>query len=533
MYLYPELPYWYVWLFDFLNASQHPEAAWWVSLVMAGLVMAPAAVLMGMHFPIAVRALVTDAGQLGAGVGVLYGANTLGGVFGAFVAGFVLLPVVWMQGTILVAALAGLMAAALLMIRAAEGSRRAWLPVGSVGLVALTLGLAFVAQRPPWNPLLMTAGLYHYVTTFDDHSRAGIRQYSTGLYDLRFYEEGLTSVVTVAQNKGSAHLWLAVNGKVDASTTSDMPTQVLLAALPMQFVEAPADVLIVGLASGVSAGAAARSSHVKRLDIAEIEPAVERGAAYFSAWNHNVLADPRVEVIHNDARNHLLLTEPGRYDIVISEPSNPWISGVANLFTREFFELGKTRLKPGGVWSQWIQTYGMDSVDLRSLLRTFADVYPHVLVYTTTDQSDLVVVGSESVLDMTQERTRRAIDVHGLAPDLVRVGISSNIEMVSLFVMDRPAIMAMTEGVTPNTDDNMRIEYSTPLKLHREMRGENLQMLMAHAGLPDAALGSSADLWQTLAEVYQRRRDIRYQAAINRAAALETRSGQTMMPLPD
>jgi spermidine synthase len=525
MYLYPELPFWYVWLFDMLNASHNPEAVWWVSIAVAGLVMAPPTVLMGMHFPVAVRAVVASEDTLGGPVGVLYGASTLGGVLGAFTAGFALLPVIWMQGTIFVAALAGLLAAGLLVFYATRGARQPWFPAASVGLVAVVLGLLFVAQRPPWNPLLMTAGLYHYVGNFDDHSRAGIRQFSVDLYDLLFYEEGLTSVVTVARNKGSSHLWLANNGKVDASTTSDLPTQVLLSALPMQFVDAPEDVLIVGVASGISAGTASRSPEVRRLALVEIEPAIERAAAFFSAWNRNVLSDPRAEVIHNDARNHLLLTGPGRYDIVVSEPSNPWISGVANLFTKEFLQLGKTRLKPGGVWSQWIQMYGMDSLDLQSMLRTFADVYPHVLVYASMDPADLVVIGSEAPLDLMQERTMRLLEHHGLTADLVRVGVRSNIEMASLFLMDRSSVMTMTEGSPLNTDDNMLIEYSAPLNLHRDTRRENLEMLMEHASLPDGALGSNASQWRRLAQIYQQRRDaVRYRSAMNRAMELDAQA---------
>lgn len=522
MYLYPELPFWYVWLFDFVDAAQNPEAVWWVSLLLAGLIMAPPAVLMGMHFPVAIRCVVANEDSLGGPVGFLYGVSTLGGVFGAFFAGFVLLPNVWMQGTIFIAGLAGISAAVILIFYATRGGGHSLFPVCSTALLAVVLGLLFAAQRPPWNPLLMTAGMYHYVTNFDDHSREGILEYSVDLYDLLYYEEGLTNVVTVAQNKGSPHLWLANNGKVDASTTSDMPTQVLLSALPMQFVEDPEDTLIIGLASGISAGTASLSPAVERLGIVEIEPAVEHGASYFSDWNHNVLGDPRVEVIHNDARNHLLLASPASYDIVVSEPSNPWISGVANLFTREFLELGKTRLKPGGIWSQWVQMYGMDTEDLKSLLKTFADVYPQVLVFASIDYADLVVVGSEAPLDMAFEKTTRLLEQHRLTEDLSRIGIYSYVEMASLLLMDRARIVEMTDLEPLNTDDNMLIEYSAPLNLYRETRAENFELLLENASLPLDALGEDSQLWLQLARIYQYRGDTRrYTEALSRAQQIE------------
>ena len=104
----------------------------------------------------------------------------------------------------------------------------------------------------------------------------------------------------------------------------------------------------------------------------EIEPEIIEASRFFEEHNHEPLEDPRVRLHLNDARNHLLLTEDGTYDMIGSEPSNPWLSGVSNLFTLEFFQLGKRKMRPGGVWAQWIQTYGMRPDDLRSLLGTIS-----------------------------------------------------------------------------------------------------------------------------------------------------------------
>lgn len=519
MYLFPKLPFWYVRLFDQLGVEQRPEAVWWVSLLLAGLVMTPPAVLMGMHFPIAVRAVVGYGKKLGRPVGIVYGVNALGAAAGAFFAGFLLLPNLGIQGTIFVAAAGGLVAAGILVLYAAEGSYRRWALVSPIALAGLAF--LFVTQRPPWNPMLMTSGMYHYVSNFNDHSREGILRYSVDLYDLIFYEEGLSSVVTVAQNTGTSHRWLAINGKVDASTADDMPTQVLLSLLPMQFVEQPEDVLIIGLASGVTAGSASLIPKVEKLQIVELEPAIERAAQYFDEWNHSVLSDPRVEVVHNDARNHLLLAEPESYNIIVSEPSNPWISGVANLFTREFLEIGKSRLKPDGVWSQWVPIYGMDSRDLRTILKTFGAVYPHVMVYSTIEYADLVLVGSESPLRPTELSAMRLLDQPAIAAELNRVGINSAVELISLFLMDRSEIVKMSEGVPLNTDDNMNIEYSTARKLHVETGRENFAFLLKHARLPELALDDDPDQWARLARSYRLRGDIaRSVAAISRATKL-------------
>jgi len=521
MYFYPDLPFWYVRLFDQFGVTERPDAVWWVSLLLAGLVMTPPAVLMGMHFPVAARAVVGHRKKLGRPVGIVYGVNALGGAVGAFLAGFVLLPKLGMQGTIFVAAAGGLVAAGVLVLNATQTKRWRWALVSPIALAGLAF--LFVTQRPPWNPLLMTAGMYHYVSKLEDHSREAILRYSVDLYDLVFYEEGLSSVVTVAQNAGTPDRWLAINGKVDASTTDDMPTQVLLSLLPMQFVEPAADVLVIGLASGVTAGAASLVRGVERLQIVELEPAVGRAARYFDDWNHDVLLDPRVELVHNDGRNHLLLAEPGSYDVIVSEPSNPWISGVANLFTREFLELGKSRLRPDGVWSQWVPIYGMDSRDLQSLLGTFAAVYPHVIVYATIENADLVLIGSDKPLRPSEQVAKRLLDQPAVAAELRRVDIDSAVDLISLFFMDRAGVVTMSEGTPLNTDDNMNIEYSTSRKLQMEKGRENYAFLLERARLPAMSLGDDPDKWAGLAYSYRRRGDrVRSIAAMSRAKQLSS-----------
>jgi spermidine synthase len=517
MYVYPELPFLYVRLYDAFAMSENPRTMFVVSLVVAGLVMTVPAVLMGMHFPLAVRAVVGHDGALGGPVGLVYGANTLGGVFGAFLAGFVLLPSIRVQGTVFVAACAELAAAAVLVWAATRGADRRLLGATALGLAGLAL--LFGARRPPWDPMLMTAGMYHYASHFDDHSREGILNFTMS-YDLLFYEEGLSSVVTAARSTDTENMWLANNGKVDASTTSDMPTQVLCSLLPVQFVDDPRDVLVIGLASGITAGAISLVPDVKRLDVVELEPAIRRAARLFDEWNHHVLDDERLNLVQNDGRNHVLLTPAETYDVIVSEPSNPWISGVSNLFTRDFLEIGKTRLKPGGVWSQWVQMYGMDSTDLRILLRTFAEVYPHVVVFATIEDADLVLVGSESPLVPTEASALRLLGWPQVRRELKNVGIRGPYDLLSLYQFDRDAIVAMSEGVPLNTDDNMIIEYHAPLNLHVDTSYENFELLLENARIPEEGIGDDPDQWAKLARSYHERSDqVRATTAIAKALA--------------
>jgi spermidine synthase len=519
MYVYPELPFVYVWLFDAFDTIQRPRATFAVSLAVAALVMTPPAVLMGMHFPVAVRAVVGHGGRLGAPVGLVYGANTLGGVFGAFLAGFVFLPNLWVQGTMFVAACAELLAAALLVVTAMRGAGQRWVFAAPVGLLAIAL--LFVARKPPWDPMLMTAGMYHYVSHFEDHTREGIENYTLTSYEMLYYEEGLSSVVTVAKNRDSNNRWLANNGKVDASTTSDMPTQVLCSLLPIQFVDDPKDVLVIGLASGITAGAVSLVPDVETLEVVELEPAIRRAARWFDQWNHHVLDDPRLHLVQNDGRNHVLLAPEHSYDVIVSEPSNPWISGVSNLFTKDFLEIGKTRLKPGGVWSQWVQMYGMDSHDLRILLKTFADVYPHVLVFATIEDADLVLVGSESPLVPTEQSALKLLGWPLVRRELKQVDIRGPFDLISLYQFGRDAIVEFSADLPLNTDDNMIIEYGAPLNLHTDTSTENYRLLLENARVPEEGMGNDADRWARLAHSYHEREDpVRAVMAVARALEL-------------
>lgn len=480
---------------------------WPMKCVLAMLVMVPPALGMGAMFPLLVRAA-RDA-DLGATVGRIYAANTLGSIVGAFLAGFVLLPTLKVTGTVLLACGVNLVAASTVRPR--------WVPAT---LVAAALGFWL---RAPWDPMWMTTGVYKYVDNLHEPTAAEIRKQMIDRYELLFYEEGLSSVVTVARNRVTGNTWLANNGKIDASTTTDMPTQVLVSHLPFLFTGGEArNVAVIGLASGISLGAVTLHRELTRIDDVEIEPALKKAARYFDLWNHGALLDPRVRVLENDGRNQLVLTPPHTYDVIVSEPSNPWLTGVSNLFTREFFEMGKERLAPGGIWSQWVQMYGMDDRDLRSVIRTFAEVYPHMLIFSTIQDADLVMVGSDRPLvpdyALCEELIRRSDGIEG---EMAQIGVLDGYDLLSTFLMDRDTALFMTEGTPLNTDDNLLIEFSAPLNLHKQTSTQNFMMLLPNAatalqGVPDV------DGLVRLAQAYANRSDwVRALVCLREAERLE------------
>ena len=527
MWQYNELPFVFVELYEwFMNSGADYGWLWVGKLGIAIAVMLPPCLLMGATFPAMVRVASSDQ-ALGATTGRIYGWNTVGSILGASLGGLVLLPTFHVQGTVVIAVSMNLVAAALAFWavgrtqdKQPELGMQIMVGIFLVGLI----GLVNVA-RAPWNPLLMTAGMYKYVSDLepDEFNREGVLEFAVEPYNLLYYKEGLSSVVTVAESKDGENIWLANNGKVDASTSIDMPTQVMVAHLPFVFADDPKDVVVIGLASGITAGSITLQSRPESIEIVELEPAVVEASHFFDEHNYRPLEDPRVTLVANDGRNHLFLQPDGRYDVIISEPPNPWLTGVSNLFTREFWALGKSKLKPGGVWGQWVQMYGMDHEDLRTLLRTFTETYAHVLLFSTIEDADLVLVGSDAPLELTADRIGEMMDRDvKVAADLAAVGCESPEDVLTRYLVAQDKILQFAEGAELNTDDNMRIEYSAPRHLHEDTAQENFARLLKGADVRDTVpLETVKDVpgMIDLAEAYTRRDDYLKALLVLKAAA--------------
>ena len=460
---------------------------WPTMLAVPLAVMFAPALLMGATFPYLVRAMADSGSGLSHPVGRLYGVNTIGAIVGAAGGGLVLLPALDMRGAVLAALSANLLAALIagMVALAVSGRLRRRVVVLSI---TVTLGAIVVVhwQKPPWEPRLMTAGLYSYVTTLSDVSRDGVIEMVTGSTELVFYKEGLSSVVTVERDLRDGNVFLSNNGKVEASLY-DMDTQLLLAHVPFAFAPSAERVLVIGLASGITLGAVTLHP-AREIDLVELEPAVVAASHEFDEYNKRPLEDSRVRLIINDARNFLTLTQDGTYDLVSSQPSNPWLTGVSNLFTREFFELGKRKLTPQGVWVQWLQTYSMGPTDVRSLLATFADVYEDVKVFRVSP-ADLLVVGSRIDLPLSAAAFKTIFQNDQVAQDLRVINIEVPEHLLGLHQFSRDTLLRLTDQDIRNTDDNMRIEYSAPLKLFEDTLTANVTMLERHAEvLPEVAV---------------------------------------------
>jgi len=466
MYTYSELPWFFTKLYHV--TWSFPQGFFIGQVLIAMAVMVPATFCMGVSFVLLVRAVTEDEDHIGRPVGLIYASNTAGAVLGATLTGLWFLPALHISGTVVLAIALNMTTAAVAVVLVARHST--WNFAKSLSVIVLGLSCAIgllLLVKPPWNPLLMSSGTYKYASDIGNPSRKGVLDFCVTPYELLYYAEGVSSIVTVAKSKKTGALWLANNGKIDASTGRDMPTQLLVSHLPFFYHQDPKDVLVIGFAAGFSAGAVTQHPGPTKLDFVEIEPRVITSSHYFDAFNNRPLDDPRANLLLNDGRNHVMLTAEDSYDIIISEPSNPWLTGVSNLFTAEFYELGKSRLKPGGVWSQWIQIYGMQEDDMRTMLSTFADAFPYVHLYLTIADADMVLVGSEAPLKMSADVFERRIEGNpALKTDLKRIEIASGTDLLTRYWMNGEQIRSFTAGAIRNTDDNMRIEYSAPKNLH-------------------------------------------------------------------
>jgi tetratricopeptide (TPR) repeat protein len=248
---------------------------------------------------------------------------------------------------------------------------------------------------------------------------------------------------------------------VDASN-QDKTTQLLVGHLGA-LAHPPRRVLLIGFGSGMTASALAAYPEMERLDVVEIEPAVVGAAPLLTQLNRNVLLDPRVHVTFDDARNFLFTTRE-RYDLIVSEPSNPWIAGVATLFTTEFYRAAQARLLPGGVFVQWVQAYSLYPEDLRMLLATFLSEF-HGATLWHGDAPDLILMAPSPPAGEIYLRAQSMNENHRLHDDFKELGMNDPAGLFGFYMLDDAGLTAFSSGARINTDDLTLLEYHAPRSL--------------------------------------------------------------------
>jgi spermidine synthase len=459
-------------------------------LVFATLILPTA--FMGACLPFVGRALSPAFERAAETVARAYSVNAVGTILGAFLGGFVLLPLLGMHRAILVAAalVVGVGAAVVLVVL------RGRTALSAAALVVATGAIA-VALVPPFDATTMTSGMYLYADRVAQTIKPGmdLHQYMSDEYQILLHDEGPNVTVTVRETAGGQRI-LVMNGKSDASDGGDMPTQQLVAHVPCLLHPEPRDVAVVGLASGVSVHSVGLHPTVRAIDCIEIAPEVVPATRLFEHVNGRVLEDPRLRLIFQDARSHMALS--GReYDVIVSEPTNPWIAGVANLFTREFVQACHDRLRPGGVLCQWVQLYGLDEHALRSVARTFQDVFPDATLWEAVFAADLLLVGRKpggespgsassggdprpgsGPIDRA-DRLETRMNVPAVAADLRGIGMRSAADLVVRNLADAPRLRDFASRGEIYRDDHNRLEFAAPRLMHQLTKMETIDHIQA------------------------------------------------------
>ncbi|HXY70856.1 MAG TPA: fused MFS/spermidine synthase [Gemmatimonadales bacterium] len=429
------------------------------------LVVIPPAVGMGYSFPLLAELASERAGATGREVGRAYLANTLGSIAGAVVTGFVLVHLIGSERTLVVGVVVNVAAAAALSWWAYRERGGAGLPVG-IERVPLALGLLAVVitlATPSWSERLLDRAPAVYGRTRLD--REDLAHYLRGYGSEQLYfKEGWNSAVSVWRDGNQT--WLKVNGKVDASSVADMDTQVSLGLLPALAQGRPRRVFVVGFGSGATTRTIADVPGVERIDVAEIERAVLRAAPDFRDVNRDVLADPRVHVIEDDARSALMLADSA-YDLIVSEPSNPWIAGVASLFTRDYFRVVARRLAPDGVFCQWLQMYRVTPGAVAVVVANLRAVFPHVEIWFA-NASDLVVLGARAPIRWNRARVAEALRPGTRTAGALRMWLQVEEpgQLLGHFLLGDRGTAALAGGAPfRHTDDHPTLEFEAARSL--------------------------------------------------------------------
>jgi spermidine synthase/tetratricopeptide (TPR) repeat protein len=457
MALYNELP-WYFGVFRQIIGAEWAGSHILTQAMIAAIVMLTATLGMGALFPVTVRAFREAAGaQMGPepNVGGLYVLNTVGGIFGSLAAGFWLLPRFGLWNTLLTASLLSVGLGLVIWSAVREVSVLRKAGVAIAGALATVGALSIL---PESNILLLNQGFYRDLRVAPEAFDRGKAVQRLAEQTILLHEEGVNASVVVIKQRD--HISLRVSGKVDASTSrGDWYTQLLSGQFPMFFARNPRQVAVIGYGSGMTPGTILRHRRVEALDIVEIEQGVMDSSKYFEFLNHNPLADPRTRLILEDGRSHLTYTNKV-YDVIVSEPSNPWMAGVSNLFTVDFYKLVRNRLAPDGVFCQWLQLYEIREDIFKTMLASLHEIFPHVAVFFTNGKNDLVVLASATPIQVPWETVKARFYDEAVHEELRAVPVQAPQDLFNFFFAGTDQIEDFLGDIkTRNTDDNVWLEH--------------------------------------------------------------------------
>lgn len=485
------LPFWPVdpWL------STDPWFNFELDLVRCTWAIFPSTLLWGASFPLALASAVVPGQDSGRLSGEVYAANTAGSIVGALAFSLLLIPAAGTSGSeqllIGLAAVAGMVAAASL-----AGMRR----LVTMGTALLVAGsLVWTVRGVPWQVIAYGRRMAPILRGFELYDQA----HPTTVL---FRGEGINSSVLIAERAGQRHFY--VSGKAEASTAPlDMRLERMMGHVPALVNAKPRSALVVGFGAGVTAGSLVPYPEVESIVICELESLIPPASTqYFGKQNYGVLHDRRTRIVYDDAR-HYIFTSSNRFDVITTDPIHPWVKGTSTLYSKQYYELVKTHLNPGGVVAQWLPIYDSDLETVKTELATFFAVFSDATVwsnYANGEGYDLVLLGQKEAtpisVDAIQQRLDRP-DYAAVSRSLGEVGFHSAVEFLATYAGRASDLEPMLIGAPINDDLNLRLQYLAGLGLNSMAAPQIYRDLLAYRRVPEGLLvgtGGRMDALRTL-----------------------------------
>jgi spermidine synthase len=444
------LPYWPI---D-PELTSNPWIGFQLDLVRCLWAILPATCLWGASFPLALAGVAAPGQDLARLVGGVYAANTVGAIIGALGASLVLIGWIGTRHTQQVLVVIPAIAAILMFTARARAAQEDKAPnsagmLASIATVGIAVGVVLCVPALPWG--LVAEG--RYMATKGDQGR------------LIYMGEGMNASVAVTETADGIRNF-HVSGKIEASTDPrDMRLQRMLGHIPALFHPNPRSVLVVGCGAGVTAGSFVMHPGIQKIVICEIEALIPRVVATnFAKQNYNVVKNPRVQVVYDDARN-FVLTSKEKFDIITSDPIHPWVKGAATLYTKEYFEMCREHLNPGGFVTQWVPLYESNPGVVKSEIATFFEVFPGGTIWANDENGkgyDIVLLGQAGPtkinVDDLQARLDRS-DYVDVGVSLREVGFKTAIDLLGTYGGQASDLQAWLRGAEINRDRNLRLQY--------------------------------------------------------------------------
>ena len=486
------LPYWPI------NPSINTttQGIWYtfqLDFVRAIWAMLPAAILWGASFPLALASVAAPGQDPGRVVGSVYAANTLGAIAGAV--GGSLLLTIWLgsqrsqQAMIVVSAISALLALDAALVES-DAKKRRFQFASTLLLAAAMAGAVLLARTVAGvPPILVAYGRY-----------AATR---VGQTNVIYMGEGWNASVAVTEMSNGVRNYHNA-GKVQASSEpQDMRLQRMLGHLTT-LINTPKSALVIGCGAGVTAGAVSIDPRLEKLTIAEIEPLVPKVVStYFGKENFDVVKNPKTRIHIDDAR-HFLMTTDEKFDSITSDPLDPWVKGAAMLYSREFFEIVKQRLNPGGVVTLFVQLYESSPEAVKSEVATFLEAFPNGMVFGNTNNGqgyDMVLFGTVDPpkinLDEIQAKLQRP-EYAPVAQSLGEIGMYSVVDLFSTFAGNKQQLQPWLNDAIINKDRNLKLQYLAGLGVHLYQSDVIYAQMLRYADYPQGLFTGSDNLMSAL-----------------------------------